>query len=506
MLNQARRALISAALVGLTATQLVGCGSPASSVTAAAQPTAAQQPDAAAQPTAAALDPLAGALTATGEIKVVQDANLAFQVAGTVAQVLVKEGDTVKKDQLLAILDVRSFDEKVSQAQAALQIAQAQLLSAEAQKQTALASQAGLTDPPKPALVQAARAQVQAAAVALKQARTGQRQNVISAQAGLTAAQDSLQSTKDKLSRVKTQADATVDQLALALTQAQASYALAKNNWEYAQSTGKNPQQPTTINGKGKVVDNKLTDAQLQQYYATYVQAEAALHQAEQKLSEAQVDAGQARQAEIVGIQAAEQQVTQSQSALDKVAVPADQDSVAAAQASLAAAQANLANLQPDPRPSEKAKADAAVAAADAAIAAAQANVAQAQAALQQAQLSRSYAELHAPYDGTVAQVNVDPFDSSTTVGQPAIRMLDLSVLRVEVPISDVDIMRVQLGQAATIHVDTDADVSYTGKVSYIAPEATSNGVTRTYLVRIALDKQDGLRPGMQVRVDIATQ
>ena len=146
----------------------------------------------------------------------------------------------------------------------------------------------------------------------------------------------------------------------------------------------------------------------------------------------------------------------------------------------------------------------ATVAVADAGIAAAQANVAQAQAALQQAQLSRSYAEIHAPYDGQIAQVNVDQFDASTTVGQPAIRMLDLSKLRVEVQVSDADIGQVRVGQAAQVRADA-LGALYNGKVSYVAPEATASGTTRSYLVRIDLDQQNDLRPGLQVTVDIAS-
>jgi multidrug resistance efflux pump len=246
-----------------------------------------------------------------------------------------------------------------------------------------------------------------------------------------------------------------------------------------------------------------VTDAQREQYYATYVQAEAALHQAEQRVEQAQVDAEQARQAEVTGVQAAEQQVKQSQAALDKVAVPADQDIVAAAQANLALAQANLAMLQPDPRPSDKARVAASVEAAEAGVASATANVAQAQAALEQAQLGRAYAEIHAPYDGQITQVNVDPFDSSATAGQPAVRLVDLSTLRVEVPISDVDIGRVQVGQPAEVRSDA-LGASYAGKVSYVAPEASASGA-RTYLVRIELDQHEGLRAGMQVTVHIAT-
>ena len=496
------RSLVAAGLTGLLATQLAACG--------AASPASAAQPQQAAptpRPTTVAAAALPGAtIEAIGEVKPAQDANLTFQVVGTVAQVLVKEGDLVKKDQLLASLDARALDEKVSQAQAALQVAQAQLQSAAAQKEVALAAQSALTDPPKPAQVQAARAQVQAAQVALKQARTGQSQNVISGQAGLTAAQQTLQSTKDKLSQTKTTAELQMNQAVEALTQAQARYAQAKANWDYVNETGRDPVQPDVTNPTtGKKSPNKVSDGSANNYYNTYVQAEAAMHAAEQAVTTAKVAFDTARQQEVTGDATAEQSVTQAQAALDKVAVPADQDAAALAQAQLALAQANLASLQPDPRPSDKARLAASVTAADAGIAAAQANVTQAQAAVQQAQLSRSYAEIHAPYDGQIAQVNVDPFDASTVVGQPAIRLVDLSKLRIEVQISDTDIAKVKVGQAAQVRADA-LNAVFSGKVSYIAPEATANGTTRSYLVRIDLDNQHDLRAGMPVTVNIAAQ
>ena len=69
--------------------------------------------------------------------------------------------------------------------------------------------------------------------------------------------------------------------------------------------------------------------------------------------------------------------------------------------------------------------------------------------------------------------------------------------------ISDADIARIQVGQALQVRAAA-LDKVYNGKVSYIAPEATTSGATRSYLVRIDLDQQDGLRSGMQVTVDIA--
>ena len=100
--------------------------------------------------------------------------------------------------------------------------------------------------------------------------------------------------------------------------------------------------------------------------------------------------------------------------------------------------------------------------------------------------------------------MNVDPFDSSVTSGQPAIRMLDVSTLRVELQVSDSDVVRLRVGQSAQVHVDS-LGKDYSGAVSYIAPEATSSGVNRTYLVRVDLKDRDELRAGMPVTVDIAT-
>jgi HlyD family secretion protein len=125
---------------------------------------------------------------------------------------------------------------------------------------------------------------------------------------------------------------------------------------------------------------------------------------------------------------------------------------------------------------------------------------------LELAKLNREHAEIRAPFDGIIATVNIDPGDPSATGADPAIRLVDVSTLRLEVQISDVDIGRVSEGQKADIHVDSVPDKVYTGKVTYIAPTATAVGTLRTYLIRIAIDDQTGLRAGMSARVDLATK
>ena len=83
---------------------------------------------------------------------------------------------------------------------------------------------------------------------------------------------------------------------------------------------------------------------------------------------------------------------------------------------------------------------------------------------------------------------------------------MDISKLRVEVQISDVDIGHVSVGQKAELRVDGLPDKVFTGKVNYIAPTATEVGTLRTYLVKLDLDSQEGLRAGMSARVDLAAK
>jgi HlyD family secretion protein len=105
-----------------------------------------------------------------------------------------------------------------------------------------------------------------------------------------------------------------------------------------------------------------------------------------------------------------------------------------------------------------------------------------------------------------VAQINVDPGDPSTTVGQPAIKVVDISALHLDAQISDIDIGKISVGQAAEVQADAQPGKVYKGKVSYIAPTATTTGAIRTYLVRVTLDEQEGLLAGMSARVDLATK
>lgn len=475
-----QRLLATSLVAGALAIGLAACGAaptttaPAAAAQTSVVPLATVVP----APTAAAPNITLG-ISGIGEIKAAQDADLVFQAQGTVATVSVKEGAAVKKGDLLAILDMRAFDQQMHQAEAALANAKAQ--------------QDGLTQAPRKADAAAAAAQVRQAQAQVTAVRQGAKApDRAQVQAGLNSAQINLQSTKDRLSLAKTQADVQVEQGALALTQAQARYAQAKEYWQTVQDTGNDPIVPSVANSTGKKSPNKLSDGQRANYYSSFVQAEAALHQSEQSLQLAQQSAEGARQGELNGIAAAEQQLVQAQATSDKLNLPPDSAQLTAAQAALAQALAAQARLTQSPL--------------DAQTAAAAAGVAQAQAALELAQITREHAEIRAPFDGVVAQVNVDPGDPSTTVGKPAIKVVDVSALHLDAQISDIDIGQVTVGQATEVRADARPDTVYKGKVSYIAPTATISGSIRTYLVRVTLDNQAGLLAGMSARVDLTAK
>ncbi|MDW8146937.1 MAG: biotin/lipoyl-binding protein [Roseiflexaceae bacterium] len=188
-----RGRLITGVVTGLTAAALAACSAqPAAPAPTATAPVAAQPTVVAPTPVPLPTSqPIRLGITGIGEVKSAQDANLSFQVQGTVAQVFVKEGDVVKKGDLLAILDTRAFDQQLEQAKAALA--------------NALAQEAALTEAPRQVDLAAARAAVAQAQAALEALQRGPKeQDIRMAEAALAAAEANLQATRDRLSFAKT--------------------------------------------------------------------------------------------------------------------------------------------------------------------------------------------------------------------------------------------------------------------------------------------------------------
>jgi RND family efflux transporter MFP subunit len=137
---------------------------------------------------------------------------------------------------------------------------------------------------------------------------------------------------------------------------------------------------------------------------------------------------------------------------------------------------------------------------------AAQANIDSAQAAVDIAKAQLAQATLAAPFDGTIASVDISPAEIANP-GQVVIVMGDLSKFQIETTdLSEKDIPSVQVGQTATIFIDA-LGAEFTGKVIDIARFSETVGGDVVYKVTIEFDSQsEGLRWGMSAEVNIETK
>lgn len=496
-----------------------------------------------------------GMLNGSGTIEV-EDVLITAEVGGRVRQLLVDEGQEVVAGQPLARLDTALLEAQLAQARAAVSVAEAnlELLRAGARDEEIAAARASVVQAQagrdgavrafenaqamlkNPQELNAQVAQLQAsrdaARRALERLQAGARsEDTGAARAALDQAQANLQSTRDRLSAAKTQAEIQVTQAAEALVQAQARYAQTKSNWEYVRDTGKDPIQPVVTDQRtGRKVDNKASDGSQESYYAQFVQAEAAMHSAEQAVEQAKVAAETAHQAEISGIQQAEAAVQASEATLARLVNGPTREELAQAQTALAGAQRTLdvvsatrANPQQlktlaDNAQSQAQAAEAQLNQAQARleqllngtrreqIRVAEAQLEQARAMQQQIEVQLGKATLAAPRNGIVLSRPIhegeqaNPGTALMTIGA-----LDNARLTLYIPESQIG--RVRLGMPVKVTVDGFPDRTFDGTVSFIAQQAEftprnvqtqQERITTVFAVRVDLPNSEHvLKPGM---------
>jgi HlyD family secretion protein len=512
-------------LIAVAVVLLLGAGAYAAFSRGGSSPTVA--------PTALATPVVAdNNLVAEAKVVPVRSAALSLPSGGVVAEELIVEGDQVQAGQPLLRLDraramatVAQAEAQLAQAQANLELLRAgatpeEIAAAEAQLRAAQAQQRQAGGSVTPADMTAAQAQLQQAQAHLAQLRAGPRKTDLQgATATLAQAQANLVTQRDQLSAAKTNAQLQLERAAADLTRAQSGYSTALQNWQYVSDSGQDPITPWLgVDSKtGKKIPNKLADAQRQQYYDAYIQAEAAMHSAEEAVTQAQVAYDTARQAEVSGIQMAEQQVAGAQASLDWLRAGATADELAAARAQLASSQAGLDKLSGDQRggalDASQATVDQAQAALDklragpskSNLAVAAAEVQSAEAALKLAQVTAAEAELRAPFAGTVAALDMN-VGEYVVPGTPVVQLADLSAWRIETSdLTELNVVRVHEGSPATVTFDAVPGLELPGKVSRIRPLGENKQGDVTYVVTIALDQQDPrLRWNMTASVTIA--
>jgi HlyD family secretion protein len=124
-----------------------------------------------------------------------------------------------------------------------------------------------------------------------------------------------------------------------------------------------------------------------------------------------------------------------------------------------------------------------------------------------QAQASLDEATLVAPFDGTVAELDVN-LGEMATPGNRVASLADLTQWEVETDdLSEVDIVGVQPGAEVSVKVDALPDVQLKGKVTSITPRSAVKRGDVTYTVKVALAEPDSkLKWGMTAFVDIRGQ
>jgi HlyD family secretion protein len=414
-------------------------------------------------------------ITAVGSIRPGAEVVLSFEVSGRVTGVLIQAGDQVRPGQPLAVLDTSDLELQVQSAEAALAAAQAQLAQIEAV--------------PRVEEIHIAEGQLAAAQAALDQAIaqrdqliTGTKDSeIVVARTQLDSAQARVRQSQRQLEQVRAQdpapevaiAQIEVERAKIALDETQDEYNKALDRpWE----------------------DQEIRDAwakELEQARLNYRQAQAqldrALNNQKAHIISLGVPAAQIEEAE-TALEASQVQLIQTEDSLEPRQRSA-QAAVAAACAQRDIAQAQLDLLL--------------AGATEAEIAVARANVDQAQVTLDSALLALKRATLRAPFDGTVAQVDIDPGKFSSPQ-VPAVILVNDKQFTIEADVDEADIGWLQVGQDVQITLDAFPGHDLAGNVVAILPSATQDLGVVSYQVTIAIAPTDlPLRSGMTANTEI---
>lgn len=372
--------------------------------------------------------------------------------------------------------------------------------------------------------------------------------DVISAQSKVQQAQQNLDKVKADSANAKQQAQIKWQQSADATRSAQRQFDIANATYQQAKSTNKDPSASgggTT--GSGVAAVPTITPLKLQTLKQVADSAYLTEQQAEKTQEANRLAYENAKQDEINNIATAQQQLNDAQSALSKLIAGPTNEDVTQAQAALDQAKAQLSKLKNGPTPSDVSSAQASIDSARATLndllagpkatdlQQAQANVNSAVATLNdlkagakptdletalatldQAKAQRDVAQLKvnqgtitAPFAGVLVAVNGVPGQQSTgsaTNANPNFDLMDDSELHIDVNVSESDAASVQVGQPATITLDSVPGRALQGTVQRVNPIATTTSNVTAFPVRIVLAPTTAtVRPGANATVQIVT-
>lgn len=102
------------------------------------------------------------------------------------------------------------------------------------------------------------------------------------------------------------------------------------------------------------------------------------------------------------------------------------------------------------------------------------------------------------PIDGIINDLHIDPGEY-VKEGSPVCNIVDVSTIRINTSVPEMDIRYIKVGDKARITVDAFPEREWYGVVDFVAFKADSG--TKTFKARVLVENTDGaIRPGMLAR------
>ncbi len=502
-------------------------------------------------------------VSATGAVEAAKKIDLNFMSSDKIKEINVKVGDSVKGGDILAKLDTSKLDAQLSQSQAALAAAEANLqtvLEGSTDEQVKVAATAAenakiALDTAKQNLedtktstakeIESAESSVQSAQVSLNNANTGLENTKVTNENNLNNAYESawdgvnsaLVVCNDALNANQTVLDNDDAENTLSvlnyqyLTKSSLSKTAAANayndSWNFKNSvtSSRTPENIDTAISKTQDALEKTSTTLSDTYLvlqSTVVSAE--LTQTELDALKANISGQRTSVNNAISSLTAKKQAISSQKVANQSSLTSAQSAVNSASSALNVAQSNLSSV----KSAANARINAAqntvysqegslkqaqdnlsqvgAHATSSQVSAAEAQVEQARASVDLIQNQVNDMILTAPHDGVVTAVSGEVGEVAS-MAAPFISLIIPNGFQITANISEVEIAKLKVGDSVDITFDAlGSDEKFAGKISEIDPAETEiSGVIYYKVTTLFTGDGEIIKPGMTANLDILT-